>query len=232
MSTANAPAKDDAKKRKQPVRESGRLRRLAILDATLGIIHADGIRAVRHRAVAKAAHVPLASTTYYFKNIEDLLTEAFIHWSNLTADNTVVFRNRVFALVEGIDGFASLDAETRRQTLVKLASIAAVYCIDQVLLHREDCAIWLAFRTESTRNDTLRDAVKARREINTAIMKNFFESMGSVEAGTDARLCYQILTQIEEELLLQDRHHISREEVEAQLFRFLDGVMPRGDGLS
>ncbi|WP_414819992.1 TetR/AcrR family transcriptional regulator, partial [Shewanella colwelliana] len=46
-------------------RVDGEARRIAILEATLRLIVKEGIRGVRHRAVASEADVPLASTTYY-----------------------------------------------------------------------------------------------------------------------------------------------------------------------
>ena len=57
------------------VRASGRQRRLQILEATLRIIRRGGLRAISHRAVAAEASVPLAATTYYFRDLEDLITE-------------------------------------------------------------------------------------------------------------------------------------------------------------
>ncbi|MDX5297823.1 MAG: TetR family transcriptional regulator, partial [Gammaproteobacteria bacterium] len=44
-------------------------RRRQILEAALRIAAVDGIRGIKHRSVAKEAGVPLASTTYYFKDI-------------------------------------------------------------------------------------------------------------------------------------------------------------------
>jgi len=54
--------------------------RARINQATLQIIKRDGMRGVRHRAVAKEAGVPLGATTYHFKDIEDLIVSAFAYW--------------------------------------------------------------------------------------------------------------------------------------------------------
>ena len=47
-------------------------RRRLILEAALRIVIREGVRGIRHRAVAKEADVPLAATTYYFKDIQEL----------------------------------------------------------------------------------------------------------------------------------------------------------------
>ena len=52
-------------------------RRRLILEATMRIIVRDGVRGVRHRAIASEAGVPLAATTYYFKDIRELIADAF-----------------------------------------------------------------------------------------------------------------------------------------------------------
>jgi len=52
-------------------------RRRAILEAALRIVVSEGVRGVRHRAVAKEANVPLSATTYYFDDISDLIADTF-----------------------------------------------------------------------------------------------------------------------------------------------------------
>lgn len=52
-------------------------RRRSILEAALRIVVSDGVRGVRHRAVAKEAGVPLSATTYYFDDISDLIADTF-----------------------------------------------------------------------------------------------------------------------------------------------------------
>lgn len=55
---------------------AGRARRTAIIAATLELLGTEGRAAVTHRRVAARAGVPLASTTYYFSSLDDLITEA------------------------------------------------------------------------------------------------------------------------------------------------------------
>lgn len=54
----------------------GERRRAALLDAVLVIVERDGVAGVTHRAVAAEAGVSLASTTYHFATLDDLLVAA------------------------------------------------------------------------------------------------------------------------------------------------------------
>ena len=52
---------------------------MAILEAVLRVVAQSGAAGVSHRAVAAAAGVPLAATTYYFASRDDLLARALEH---------------------------------------------------------------------------------------------------------------------------------------------------------
>lgn len=65
--------------RAQLSQERSRARREALLNAALELFVEGGSRAVTHRAVAAAAGLPAATTTYYFATIDDLLREALNH---------------------------------------------------------------------------------------------------------------------------------------------------------
>src|SRR3954467_5079961 len=54
----------------------GELRRAELLDAAIHLIGSQGIDAVTHRAVAAAAGVSPASTSYYFRSKDELIDEA------------------------------------------------------------------------------------------------------------------------------------------------------------
>ncbi|WET79405.1 TetR family transcriptional regulator [Amycolatopsis sp. QT-25] len=61
----------------------GERRRAELIEAAASLLAEGGFDAVRHRAVAERAGLPLASTTYYFDSLEELVTAAVEHHSNL-----------------------------------------------------------------------------------------------------------------------------------------------------
>jgi DNA-binding transcriptional regulator YbjK len=64
----------------------GERRRQALVGAAAALLVEGGFDAVRHRAVAERAELPLASTTYYFASLDELVAAAVEHYSRAELD--------------------------------------------------------------------------------------------------------------------------------------------------
>lgn len=67
------------------VTPKGERRRSALINAAAELLCEGGFDAVRHRAVARRAGLPLASTTYYFSSLDDLVVQAVQYTGELEA---------------------------------------------------------------------------------------------------------------------------------------------------
>lgn len=74
------------------VTPKGERRRYALVCAAAELLCEGGFEAVRHRAVADRAGLPLASTTYYFSSLEELIENAVDH---LGTAEVIALRSRV-----------------------------------------------------------------------------------------------------------------------------------------
>jgi DNA-binding transcriptional regulator YbjK len=63
----------------QTLTPKGETRRRALLHGVLAVLETGGPAAVTHRAVARAAGVPVSAATYYFAGRDDLLRAALRH---------------------------------------------------------------------------------------------------------------------------------------------------------
>ena len=167
------------------------------------IVVRDGVRGVRHRAVAKEAEVPLSATTYYFKDISDLITDTFTLFVEMGAEKFRAYWEmsdiRLKAVVETRDqpgvskeGFAS-----------RLASLAVEYVLIQLRDHRSDLIAERAFQLECLRNENLRPIAFSHQTFFLDSVESFFVKVGSTEPKTDARLFAAIIHQVEYEGLVQ-----------------------------
>jgi DNA-binding transcriptional regulator YbjK len=64
----------------------GERRRQALVEAAATLLVEGGFDALRHRAVAERAGLPLASTTYYFDSLDELIIAAVEHHSRAELD--------------------------------------------------------------------------------------------------------------------------------------------------
>lgn len=181
--------------------------RATINRATLQIIKRDGMRGVRHRAVAKEAGVPLGATTYHFKNIEDLIVSAFVQWRGdaRTIDNPIAMG--VLDFVEK-NAHRLMKSDQGRETLAReVYRFMVDYEIDQIEAHRDDRIIELAFYHESLVVDELRREVLDYWEAQLEGLVAAFEAMDSPSPLADARITLGIFHQLEREAVMKGKDH-------------------------
>jgi DNA-binding transcriptional regulator YbjK len=126
--------------RAQLSQERSRLRREELLAAAIELFAEGGSRAVTHRAVARRAGLPPATTTYYFASIEELLREAL--------------RDHIGRWRSAIEALAGIDSSPTTMTVADVTpTIAAVFAARGPEVAALELSIYLA----ATRDDALRD---------------------------------------------------------------------------
>ncbi|ARN73255.1 TetR/AcrR family transcriptional regulator [Oceanicoccus sagamiensis] len=195
---------DDPTGQRKVLRAGGIKRRKQILEATLRVILKDGIRGVRHRAVAEEAKVPLASTTYYFKDIEELLSETFLFWNHSAIIYVDSIQDKVFAHINDSTADHIKDPETRTKLANVVAGFAITFVLDQIEGHLEDRVLELAFHHEATRNKKLRHVVRNRLNGHRDSMEQFYRLLGSSNPKADAQVTISLMLRLEQEAVMDD----------------------------
>lgn len=182
-------------------RSGSEQRRKAILDAALRIIVRDGVRAVRHRAVAKEADVPLSATTYYFKDINDLINDTFTLFVERAVTHVIdPFREEAFRILElhGTGG----DENDRQQLLGKLADIGTAFIAQEVIQHRDHLVAEQAFLQECAINPRLRELARIYLDHQLAPLAEVLRRLGSGAPELDAEFVLHNCWMIERRLLI------------------------------
>ena len=205
---------------RKPARESSEMRRVAILQAALRVMVRDGVRGVRHRAVAQEAGVPLSATTYYFKDIHDLLADSLTLYAREVMENVVnpfwvKVREWLFVtypLYSGTDLRAQLPA------IVDFAISRAVEdIIDRVTHHRErlmvEQSFWYAILQDERLHSLGLDYSQALLRDATQMLS----FIGVEQPASAARLILMTIKQLEVEGLLRPVENIDREAMKALL---------------
>jgi DNA-binding transcriptional regulator YbjK len=202
-------------------RKGSEQRRQAILDAAMRIIVRDGVRAVRHRAVAAEADVPLSATTYYFKDINDLITDTFARF----VERSAAFLSDLWASSEAdlqiIAQGLQKDEQSRRRMVDHIVERALLHVRNQLLENRNGLLAEQALRLEALHNPALRELAMAHQQILASGVDHFFEVLGSSRPREDARLLTAIILRMEYQGLLVGIDHIDVEETRSILKRYL-----------
>jgi DNA-binding transcriptional regulator YbjK len=114
----------------------GERRRQALVAAAAELLLEGGFDAIRHRSVATRAELPLASTTYYFESLDDLIARAVeftgVAELELMRDRISVVSHRrrgaeatVDLIVDLLVGPDGSDANSREQLIVRYERFVA-----------------------------------------------------------------------------------------------------------
>lgn len=178
--------------------QRGEERRAAILRATWQVVLRDGVRGVRHRAVAEAAAVPLAATTYYFSDIKDLLIQSF----QLFAEESLSQFTQPFWR-QAEERMASLGELTRGEAEVVLTDLGAEFIRQRLSNHREHLVIEYAFWYAALHSEELQASVRDMASRWIALFLPWLQRFQLTVPEQAARTLLSAVRRIEYEGLIQ-----------------------------
>ncbi|MDV9032151.1 MULTISPECIES: TetR family transcriptional regulator [unclassified Pseudomonas] len=222
---ANAVAESVQYQGRKASRQGSEQRRQQILDAAMRIVVRDGVRGVRHRAVAAEAGVPLSATTYYFKDIEDLLTDSFAQY----VERSAAYMAKLWANTEGVLRHllaqGDCSALSRARLADEVARMTADYVSRQLLNRRDFLLAEQAFRQEALLCPRLAELVRAHEQILLHGARQMLEVVGSRQPQQDALVLTAIIEQMEYQGLLDAPDAQADEQMLAILTRYLHLVL-------
>lgn len=196
MSEANV-----VKLKRRGTRPRGEQTRSKILEATLRVIAREGVRGTTHRAVAKEAGVQLSLTTYYFKDLNELLSLAFRLFMERDYGAMAKQWKKAFRYLDQFSADQLAAPETRQRIID--------YCTKRIVDHirhgltdnPEGLAVEHHFFYEALNDSELTElsALHRRRLLQPLI--RFCEYFNNEDPETDASLLFGTITRLEYEAL-------------------------------
>lgn len=190
--------------------ERGDTRRTAILEAAVQVIARSGVGALTHRAVAAAAGVPLASTTYYFSSKSDLLISAF----------EFLAEQEIRALDQGVDEIP------HRLTPEFAAGWWASMLADDLKKNRGRILAEYEMHLQSARQPQLRDVHRRWSDAALAFFTACMRNMGSKEAEADGALVLSVIAGLQVGELADASKHLERDVLGPLFRRLLHALVP------
>jgi DNA-binding transcriptional regulator YbjK len=152
------------------VTPKGERRRSALISAAADLLREGGFDAVRHRAVARRAGLPLASTTYYFSSLDDLLVHAIEYTGTLELAQLQARLGRISRRRRGVESTAEVLVDV-------LLGDGPSRAISEQLISRYERYIACA------RQPWLRDVQRRLRRERTAAVVEALERSGRTVRG-------------------------------------------------
>ena len=202
-------------------------RRKAILEAALRIVVNDGVRGVRHRAVAKEAEVPLSATTYYFKDISDLLADTFTLFAE-NAMNDVVqpIYQHVGEFIEQHKADVGASPEVTNQLLQNLSQMIVSYMKLELTDKRDHMIAEQAFKHECLRDARLRSIAQTYFDHLLEEMVELCKVIGVEDPEIAGELLMGTIFRIEHEALMIPVAQFDEDKACRMIRRQLSAFLP------
>ncbi len=202
-------------------------RRRLILEATMRIIVRDGVRGVRHRAIASEAGVPLAATTYYFKDIRELIADAFTLYTEWALAYVSRFTEEFESILPQLHQMNLSVAGEQERAVQFLADELSRYCEGKLATDLTMLISEQAFRYEACIDERVKQLAQMHREALFDIVSQFLTALGSDAAAEDTDIVMALLQSLEYQMLLDGDNAEGVVRIQRVLVRFVRLLMPR-----
>ncbi|MDH3619756.1 MAG: TetR family transcriptional regulator [Gammaproteobacteria bacterium] len=206
-------------------RPRGEQTRQKILDATLSVIAREGVRGTTHRAIAKEADVQLSLTTYYFRDLNELISLAFQSFMDQDYGDTADGWRRAFSYLDQFTAEDLADAQTRDR-IVDYCSKRIVDHIRRGLLeYPKLLAFEHHFFYEALNDDRLQELSHTHRKRLLMPLVRFCEYFSAEDPETDARLLFGTITRLEHQELPHAPDDIDFKAIRNEIRRMVSWIV-------
>jgi len=206
----------------------GERTRRRILLAAMKVIAREGVRGTTHRAVAIEAEVPLSLTTYYFKNLGELISEAFRLFMDRDRDNLA---QRWVQAYQYLDRFDKNDLATK-PVRTRITEYMTKRIVDHMRKNLEKSPEGLAierhFFFEALADPELTELADLHRSRLLEPIKRFCAYFKCKDPAVDAELLLGAITRLEYESLLLDPAEINYRRIRSQIHRLVGWIVHSG----
>jgi len=191
----------------------GELRRAELLEAAIHLIGDQGLDAVTHRAVAAAAGVPAASTSYYFRSKDELIDEAL---RTLAEREIERLRERRVALGAGAADLEATTAALADWIEEQLTPAGRVAMLAQYQL-----------QLEAARRPAARDILAAWKDGTDDLAETAMRALGARDVETSGILLVCAIDGLRLRLMASGHAPLRGAELRAVLRALLVGLVGR-----
>ena len=206
-------------------RPKGELTRQKILAATLRVIARDGVRGTTHRAIAKEAGVQLSLTTYYFKDLGELISLAFEVFMERDYGTLAAQWQKAFRYLEQFSPAELQQADTRRRIVDYCTKRIVDHVRHGLTEHPEGLAVEHHFFYEALNEPRLQELSALHRSRLIQPIVRFCEYFNAEDPETDANLLFGTITRLEYQALSAAPDRVDYRSIRNEIRRIVGWIV-------
>ena len=206
-------------------RSKGEQTRNQILNAAIEVLATQGIKGTTHRAIATQAQLQLSLTTYYFKDIKELVHEAFMLSSTQTVSRAGAAWLPAFEILDSYTKTQLKRVALRAELAETLSQMATSYLSSKIKEHPTELAIEQLLFTEIQITPKLRKLAESHRQALILPFIQLCSYFNKDSAMVDADIMLTIFTQLEYRNLVVPVDEIDIENIYLTVERIIYWVM-------
>ena len=200
-------------------RSKGEQTRESILKGALSVIASDGLRGVTHRAVAAAAGVQLSLTTYYFRDINSLIEEAFELFCARSRPTNEQIWEDIFAYLDGFSASDLRRVSVREEIAEELSARATDILLGGVTGNPAGLRVEQVLFSSVLQSPSLRRLAASHRQSLLEPLVEICGRFNRKDPELDGELLLDTVTRLEYEALLLEPGDIDRNHIRKLLRR-------------
>ncbi|WP_448548601.1 TetR/AcrR family transcriptional regulator [Thalassotalea fusca] len=206
-------------------RTKGEQTRKQILHAAVEVLAQQGIKGTTHRAIAKHAGLQLSLTTYYFKDIQELVHQAFQLNSADTMAKAQFAWQQTFDILDSYSKTELRKVSLKEELRETLTELATNYLLDKVKNQPITLAVEQLLFTYVQTTPELRQLAKTHRDALKAPFSRLCRYFSKNTAEIDAEILLTVFTQLEYKNLGITFSEVDANEIYEHMFRLLSWVL-------
>ncbi|PKI17535.1 TetR/AcrR family transcriptional regulator [Colwellia sp. 12G3] len=178
-------------------RSKGEKTREKILIAAIEVLALNGVKGTTHRAIASHAQIQLSLTTYYFKDIQELIHQAF----RLNSEQILSRADTILAAT--FIATSKIEKKELRKTTVKealcqqLSNMTSEYLVDNIKHHAISLAVEQLMLTEIQVTPELRLLVQEHELAQLVPYEKLCSFFNKINPELDAKIMYTVFSQLQ-----------------------------------
>jgi DNA-binding transcriptional regulator YbjK len=178
-------------------RSKGEKTRERILIAAIEVLALNGIKGTTHRAIASHADLQLSLTTYYFKDIQELIHQAFkLNSQHILSNNENALQN-AFASVKEIEKKELRKIANKAELCQQLTESATGHLIDNIKHRAISYAVEQLMFTEVQVTPKLHLLAQEHESAQVAPYELLCRCFNKDTPELDAKIMYTVFSQLQ-----------------------------------